>query len=253
MQSKFYIPASGDFVIISVHRPRERRCTWKFTFPLAGIRSRIDSSACGNAIKILHPRKRRFCNYFCAPSPRAEMYMKIYISPSRKYDPKLTVPRAGMQPKFYIPASRDFVMISVHRPRERRCTWKFTFPTRGNTIQPDNSACGNAKKILHLRERIFCYYFGSPSRLRKCTISCVSPRAEKRSGRCISASRICKRMCAVPQAVLQEIRSFLIPGNWTRYMSVFVYEQWSSTGLSKCEQCTVLSDMKFRSFCSDSI
>ena len=91
-------------------------------FPLAGIRSEIDSSAGGNAIKILHPRKRRFCNYFCAPSPRAETYMKIYISPSREYDPKLTVPRAGMQSKFYIPASGDFVIISVHRPRERRCT-----------------------------------------------------------------------------------------------------------------------------------
>ena len=48
--------------------------------------------------------------------------MKIYISPSREYDPKLTVPRAGMRSKFYIPASGDFVIISVHHPRERRCT-----------------------------------------------------------------------------------------------------------------------------------
>ena len=39
--------------------------------------------------------------------------------------------------------------------------------------------------------------------------SASSPRAEMRSGRRISASRICKRMCAVSQAVLQEIRSFL--------------------------------------------
>ena len=154
IQSKFYIPANRDFVIISVHRPRERRCTWKFTFPLAGIRSRIDSSACGNAIKILHPRKRRFCNYFCAPSPRAEMHMKICISPSREYDPESTVPLAGMQSKFYISASGDFVIISVHRPLERRCTWKFTFPPRGNTI----------------RNRQF--------RLRECNQNVTSPQAE---------------------------------------------------------------------------
>ena len=55
-------------------------------------------------------------------SPRAEMHMKIYISPSREYDPESTVPLAGMQSKFYIPASGDFVIISVHRPLERRCT-----------------------------------------------------------------------------------------------------------------------------------
>ena len=48
--------------------------------------------------------------------------MKIYISPSLEYDPESTVPLAGMQSKFYIPASGDFVIISVHRPRERRCT-----------------------------------------------------------------------------------------------------------------------------------
>ena len=90
------------------------------------------------------------------------------------------------------------------------------FPLAGILSSADNSACGNATKILHLRERIFCNYFGSRSRLRKCTISCVSPRAEIRSGRRISASRKCKRMCAVPQAVLQEIRSFLIPGHCHR-------------------------------------
>ena len=93
-----------------------------FIPPLAGIRSRIDSSACGNAIKILHPRQRRFCNYFCAPSPRAEMHMKIYISPSREYYPAPTIPLAEMQPKYCIPASGDFVIISVPRPRERRYT-----------------------------------------------------------------------------------------------------------------------------------
>ena len=100
-----------------------------YIFP-AGIRSRINSSACGNAIKILRPRKWRFCNYFCAPSPRAEMHIKIYIPPSREYDPESTVPLAGMQSKFYIPASGDFVIISVHCPRERRCPGKFTFSRR---------------------------------------------------------------------------------------------------------------------------
>ena len=48
--------------------------------------------------------------------------MKIYISPSREYDPESTVPLAGMQAKLYIPASGEFVIISVHRPRERRYT-----------------------------------------------------------------------------------------------------------------------------------
>ena len=106
---RFMVPASGD-----AHK--------NFHSLLAGIRSRIDSSACGNAIKILHPRKRRFCNYFGAPSPRAEMHMKIYISPSREYYPAPTIPLAEMQPKYCIPASGGFVIISVHRPRERRCT-----------------------------------------------------------------------------------------------------------------------------------
>ena len=80
--------------------------------------------------------------------------MKIYISPSREYDPESTVPLAGMQSKFYIPASGDFLIISVHRPRERRCTWKYTFPTRGNTIQ----------------RRQF--------RLRECKKNIASPRAD---------------------------------------------------------------------------
>ena len=80
--------------------------------------------------------------------------MKIYISPSREYDPESTVPLAGMQSKFYIPASGEFVIISVHRPRERRCTRKFTFPPRGNTIQ----------------RRQF--------RLRKCNENIASPRAD---------------------------------------------------------------------------
>ena len=190
--------------------------------PFAGIRSRINSSACGNAIKILHPRKRRFCIYFGSRSPRAEMHIKIFIPPSQEYDPESIVPLAGMQSKFYIPASGDFFFISVHRPRERRSRdahENLQFPLAGILSSADNSACGNATKILHLRERIFCNYFGSRSRLRKCTISCVSPQVEIRSGRRISASRICKRMCAVPQAVLQEIRSFLIPA-WSSHLHI---------------------------------
>ena len=234
------VPVSGD-----AHK--------NFHSPLAGIRSGIDNSACGDAIKILHSRERSFCNNF------AEMHIKIYIPPSREYDPESTVPLAGMQSKFYIPQAEIVYLfrfmvpasgdahkkisfplpgirsridssacgnaIKILHPRKRRfCNYfcapspasgdaheNLHFPLAGILSSTDNSACGNATKILHLRERIFCNYFGSRSRLRKCTISCVSPRAEIRSGRRISASRICKRMCAVPQAVLQEIRSFLIP------------------------------------------
>ena len=87
-----------------------------FIHPLAGIWSGIDNSACGDAIKILHSRERRFCNNF------VEMHIKIYIPPSREYNPESTVPLAGMQSKFYIPVSGDFVFISVHGPCERRCT-----------------------------------------------------------------------------------------------------------------------------------
>ena len=139
MQSKFYIPASGDFVIISVHRPRERRCTWKFTFPLAGILSSADNSACGNATKILHPRKRRLCNYFCALSPRAEMHMKIYISPSREYYPAPTIPLAEMQPKYCIPASGGLLLYQFLSPLEEMHR-KLCIP-----------ASGNAKRMLHIR------------------------------------------------------------------------------------------------------
>ena len=111
MQSKYRIPASGDLVTIHVHGPRKRRCTQKFSFPLAGIRSRTDSSACGNAIKILHPCKRRFCNYFGSRSPRAEMHIKINIFPLREYNPEPTIPLVEMQPKYCIPASGGFFLI----------------------------------------------------------------------------------------------------------------------------------------------
>ena len=132
---RFMVPASGD-----AHK--------NFHFPLAGIRSGIDNSAGGDAIKILHSRERRFCNN------SAEMHIKIFIPPSREYDPESTVSLAGMQSKFYIPASGDFVSISVHGPCERRCTWKCSFPSRGNTIQ----------------NRQF--------RLRECNQNFTSPQAE---------------------------------------------------------------------------
>ena len=207
MQSKFYISVSGDFVIISVHGPRERRCNKNLHSPLAGIRSRSDSSACGNVIKILHPRKRRFYNYFGSRSPRAEIHINIYISPSREYDPESTVLLVEMQSKYCIPASGDFVIIHVH-------------------IGPTN---GDARKSLH-------------SPLREYDPEPAIPLAETQSKHCISASgyfviilvpvdemhyklcipasgntkrtahiRFADRMCAVPLAVLQEIRSFLIP------------------------------------------
>ena len=108
MQSKFNIPASGDFYLFRFTVPASGDAHKKFHFPHAGIRSRIDSSACGDAIKILHSRKLRFRNYFCAPSPRAEMHIKIYIFPLREYDLESTVPLAGMQSNFYIPANGDF-------------------------------------------------------------------------------------------------------------------------------------------------
>ena len=145
MLSKFYIPAIGDFVFISVHGPvcgdahknfhsPSREYDLELTIPLTGMQSKYCIPASGD-------------NF-------AEMQIKIYIPPSREYDPESTVPLAGMQSKFYIPANGDFVIISVHRPHERRCTWKFTFPPRGNTIQ----------------NRQF--------RLRECNQNFTSPQAE---------------------------------------------------------------------------
>ena len=185
MQSKFYIPASGDFVFISVHGPvcgdahknfhspqniasRERR----FGNAYKNLRSRIDSSACGNAIKILHPRKRRFCIYFGSWSqniafPRAEMHINAYFhSPlagirsgidnsacgdaikkycipangasvtfSREMHIEIYIPPlAGIRTRidssawrecnqnFTSPQAEILYLISVYRPRERRCT-----------------------------------------------------------------------------------------------------------------------------------
>ena len=139
------VPASGD-----AHK--------NFHSPLAGIRSRTNSSACGNAIKILHPRKRRFCHYFSSQSPRADVHIKMYIPPLREYNPEPIVPLAEMQSKYCTPASRDFVIISIHGPRDRICSLKFYIPPCRNTIQ---------NRQFHLRKcprkRRFCNYFSSRS------------------------------------------------------------------------------------------
>ena len=87
----FTSPQAETFVFISVHGPVCGDAHKNVHSPLAGIRSGIDNSACGDAIKLLHSRERSFCNNF------AEMHIKIYIPPSREYDPESTVPLAGMQ------------------------------------------------------------------------------------------------------------------------------------------------------------
>ena len=119
--------------------------------PLAG-RLRSESSACGNAIKILHPRKRRFCNYG-SWSPQAEMHIKIYILPSREYDPESTLPLAEIQSKYCIPASGD------SRPWASQAEMHINIcippPLAGIRPRTGSSACGNAIKILHSRERRF--------------------------------------------------------------------------------------------------
>ena len=74
----------------------------------ADMRRPLRISARGDTQLIVHFLKRK--------------NIKIFIPPSREYDPESTVPLAGMQSKFYIPASGDFVIISVRRPRERRYT-----------------------------------------------------------------------------------------------------------------------------------
>ena len=98
---------------------------FRFTVPFTEMHIKIFIPPRGNTIWDWQFRLRG-CNQNIA-FPRAEIIsrrckQKIYIPPSREYDPESTVPLAGMQSKFYIPASGDFVFISVHGPRERRCT-----------------------------------------------------------------------------------------------------------------------------------
>ena len=122
---------------------------------LVGIRSRTDSSACENVIKISHPRKRRFSDNSRSWFPQAEMHIKMFIPPLREYNPEPTVPLAEMQSKYRIPASGDLVIIHVHGSRKRRCSYKFSFPLAGIRPRTDSSACGNAIKISHPRKRRF--------------------------------------------------------------------------------------------------
>ena len=61
-----------------------------------GLMGKNISSVWGDAIKTLHSRERRFYNNFGSRSPQAEMHIKIYISPSREYDPEPTIPLAGI-------------------------------------------------------------------------------------------------------------------------------------------------------------
>ena len=190
------VPATGD-----VHK--------NFHSPLVGIRSRTDSSACWNAIKISHPRKQRFCNYFGSRSQRAEMHIEIYIPPcgnmiqnrqfclrSRKYDPEPTIPLAEMQSKYCIPASGDFVIIFCLRSPRAEMHIKFTFPPRGNTIQSRQFRLRKCNQNIESQQAEVCYYFSSRPRLRKCTENCASPQAKMWSGCCISASQKCKRVSA---------------------------------------------------------
>ena len=76
---------------------------------------------------------------------------KICTPTSREYDPESTVPLAGMLSKFYIPASGDFVFISVHGPVYGDAHKNFHSPLAGIRSGIDNSACGDALKILHSR------------------------------------------------------------------------------------------------------
>ena len=87
---------------IKIFIPPSREYDLELTIPLTGMQSKYCIPASGD-------------NF-------AEMHINIYIPPTREYDPESTVPLAGMQSKFYIPTSGDFVFISVHSPREQRCT-----------------------------------------------------------------------------------------------------------------------------------
>ena len=85
-------------------------------FHLTGIPSRTDTTDCGNAIKILHSASGDFVIIYVHGPRKGRCHdIKIYIPPSREYNPESTVPLAGMQLKFYIPASGDFVIISNSR------------------------------------------------------------------------------------------------------------------------------------------
>ena len=200
MQPKYCIPASGGFVIISVHRPRERRCTWKFTFPPRG-----------NTIQRRQFRLRK-CNQNIA-SPRAEMHMKIYISPSREYYPAPTIPLAEVQPKYCIPASGgllSFQFLSLLEEMHR----KLCIP-----------ASGNAKRMLHLR-------------FAECKRMCAVPQVVlhiKRSKKIVPTSTY-KRSFAASRRIYKQRASRRINTSSTRSCSRRIYKQTRSCSRRIYEQ-----------------
>ena len=111
--------------------------------------------------------------------------------------------------------------------RMRRYTVPCEFPHEEKCI----TSCGCTREKVNFPRRGNSPNFDFPH-MRIYTYNCVFPLVEMHPKMRISAvriytisgvlllphaeihslmSRICKRMCAVPQAVLQEIRSFLIP------------------------------------------
>ena len=87
----FHVHARGDGAQKSLQNLRLRRCKILIAYPASGTYSGCIPargkckfsciSARERRCKILHPRKRRFCNYFCAPSPRAEITWKFTFPP----------------------------------------------------------------------------------------------------------------------------------------------------------------------------
>ena len=152
-------------------------------FHLAGIRSRIDTTACGNAIKILHSRERRFCHNFCSRSPQAEMHIQIYIPPSREYDPESTAPLAKRlrecNQNVSSPQAEILYLFRFMVSARGDAHKTFHSPLAGIRSRIDSSACGNAIKILHPRKRRFCNYFGSWSPRAEMHIKIFIPRERR--------------------------------------------------------------------------
>ena len=79
-------------------------------FHLVGTQSRTNTTACENAIKILHSREGRFCNNFGQWSPQGEMHMKMFI------------PLAGIRSRTDKSACRNAIKI-LHPCRRRFCNY----------------------------------------------------------------------------------------------------------------------------------
>ena len=103
--------------------PARGKCKFSCVSPLAGTvhRNNYTTSACGDAIFWLHFRKRRLSalDYFCAPSPRAEMHMKIYMCISARGN---TMHRNN----YKVSACGD-VKFWLHS-RKRNCRFWIVFP-----------------------------------------------------------------------------------------------------------------------------